>query len=788
MISFSAHKARRWTILGLTSLMLLQVFLPTNAVYADARSPLDSWQLLGPIEFSESATPESLADWLENLHIDPAQVTPAGIKIRKKELDWKPAVTEGDGGLDLDEQLGSDAEYASCYAWTSWKVAEAKTAFLDFGSADAARIWLNGEVIFEQGLSPAAGPRSLLPVSLKQGQNVITIKLVNLLGDGWGFGMSALSEDDLVERLISSAWNGNVDEVRKLVEYGVDPNSTVGPDFRAIHAAKIKGREGVAGALMDLGAEETEMPERSAIAEYWIRQELEENEPGITAIIRKGDRNLFEISHGLADVANERPLELNSTFRIGSISKQFTASAILNLTETGLISLNDPVSNYVAGIDERITVRMLLNHTSGLHSYTDDESFIDEVESYIQPEELIVRIVNYEPEFEPGSSWAYCNSGYFLLGQIVEQVSEMSFSDYMQETFFQPLGMQNTGVYVNTGGNISELEALGHQRREDGYGAALNWDMSWAGGAGNLYSNTEDLLRWNEAIFQNKILTEELIKEAHTPARLSNGEVAEARGAEYGLGWMLLDYRGKSIIAHGGGLNGFATYLAYIPALDLHVTVLANSLPGNADPQRIGLTLAEIFESEEFALQESYESVDVDAEILKEYEGRYGYPGGAVMTVRTEEGKLYATLSGQPEYELFANGEDNFYWKVVEARIEFKRDDKGQVSGGVHYQGGAEFEVPKLEEQTTIEVSTKVMKKLSGTYDFRGQDMIISERDGQLFVKLGPQPEYELFPKSGTEWFLKVVDATVSFKLNDKGEATSATLNQGGMTIEAPRK
>src|SRR5258707_6573759 len=276
---------------------------------------------------------------------------------------------------------------------------------------------------------------------------------------------------------------------------------TTSPSIMTIRLTRLFGLIG--GALMALATllaaalpAAAETPSQKADA--LLSGLIETNDPGLAVLVAQNGKILFEKSYGLADREHHVPVIPQTTFRIGSIGKQFTASAILKLQEQGKLSVNDKLSKYIPDFPrgDEVTLRHLLTHTSGIHSYTEKQGFIESVTSPVKPDDLVNSFKNDPYDFDPGKKWQYDNSGYFLLGRIVEKVSGQSYGDFLEKNFFKPLGMTNTGVYRAHPG--LPHEALGYSLEGAGFTNAVNWDRSWAGGAGTLYSTVGDLFRWNE--------------------------------------------------------------------------------------------------------------------------------------------------------------------------------------------------------------------------------------------------------------------------------------------------
>jgi CubicO group peptidase (beta-lactamase class C family) len=597
-------------------------------------------------------------------------------------------------------------------------------------------------------------------------------------------------EEAQARKLITEVMTGgDPDAIQKLLAQGVDVNSRGKTGLTAYQAALLRGERELARFLADHGARtNAPMPPAEQLTDALFSDAISNNVPGAAVLVAQNGKVLFKKGYGLADVPHNTPITPETRFRIGSITKQFTASAILKLQEEGKLSVADKLSKYFPDFPrgDEVTLRHLLTHTSGIHSYTDKPGFMDKVTNSVAPDELIQSFKSDPYDFDPGKKWRYDNSGYFLLGRIIEKVSGESYGDLLRKELFEPLGMASTGVHRS--GAVLEHEALGYQFDAGKFTNALNWDMSWAGGAGALYSTVEDLYRWNEGIFANKVFGAASIKAAWTPVKTEENK-DDSSDAGYGYGWGISQLRGAQEISHGGGLNGFSSFLLRLPRENFTVVVLANSLPGipGADPGRLAHLVAEIYLGETLAPRPSRKAnQSVSPKSFDALVGRYDY-GTAVLTVTKEGERLYAQLGGQPRREIFPKSETDFFWKVVDAQVTFVKDKTGKVIKAVHHQNGLTINAPRLEDLKEVKVAAADYDVLVGKYDYgEGKTILTVSREGErLFAQLTGQPKCEIFPKSPTEFFWKVVDAQVEFVKDDKGKVVKAVHHQGGHTLEA---
>ena len=516
-----------------------------------------------------------------------------------------------------------------------------------------------------------------------------------------------------------------------------------------------------------------------------LREVTKGESPGVAVLVARDGKIVFQGGFGFADLEKKTPVTPETKFRIGSITKQFTAAAILRLAEDKKLAITDPLSKFFPDFPRggEITLHHLLTHTSGIHSYTDKPDFLGKVSGGIEPGKLIESFKNDAPDFAPGAGFHYNNSAYFLLGEIVAKVSGKPLGDYLRDTFFASLGMNDTGVFVNSAPPPGV--ARGYSFSDGKSAPALDWDMSWAGGAGALYSTVGDLFRWNEALFGGRVLNAESFKAATTPVTLPAG----ADGMKYGYGLVMSEVRRLRAIGHGGGLNGWSSDLLRLPDQNCTVVVLTNALPPppGLAPSEISHAAAEKILADEIKkLPPMTEDKTADPKTFSAFVGRYDYKG-AIMTVTVEADHLFAQLTGQPKYEIFPKAADEFFWKVTDAQVVFIRNEKGEVTAARHSQNGNTFNAPKIGDEA-VKLTAVQLDAPLGQYQYGPLAVLTVTRDGdQLFAQLTGQPKFPIFPKSATEFEWRVVKASVEFVKGSDGKVTKAIHHQGGATIDAPK-
>jgi CubicO group peptidase (beta-lactamase class C family) len=511
-----------------------------------------------------------------------------------------------------------------------------------------------------------------------------------------------------------------------------------------------------------------------------------DNLPGLAILVARDGKIVYSGGFGVADTDTKTPVTAETKFRIGSVTKQFTAAAVLRLAEDGKLSLTDPLKKYFPDFPRAgdITVQQLLTHTSGIHSYTEKPEFIGKVAEAIEPEKLIAWFKDDPPDFAPGAGFHYNNSAYFLAGELVAKVSGKSFGDYLRDTFFAPLEMKDTGIFVNAAPPPGM--ALGYAVSDGKASRALDWDMSWAGGAGALYSTVGDLFKWNEALYGGKILKADSFKTLTTPIKLPDG----VDGMSYGCGLVMSSVSRLPCIGHGGGLNGWTSDLIRLPEQHCTVVALANAMPeaSGYEPAAVTRKIAEkLLEDEIKKLPPPTENTSIDKKTYPAFAGRYDYKN-AVMTVTVEKNRLYAQLTGQPKFEIFPSAPNEFFWKVTDAQVVFLRNEKGEVTAARHTQSGNTFKAPRLAEPD-VKLTDAELDAILGDYDYGSGATLTVTRDGSsVFAQLTGQPKFQIFPKSAAEFEWRIVKASVRFEKDKEEIVTKAIHSQNGATIDAPRK
>jgi CubicO group peptidase (beta-lactamase class C family) len=401
-----------------------------------------------------------------------------------------------------------------------------------------------------------------------------------------------------------------------------------------------------------------------------------------SVLVARDGKVILSKGYGSANLEWDVPDSPSAKFRLGSITKQFTAACVLLLEEQGKLKVEDPVKKYMPDAPaawDKVTIFHLLTHTSGIPSFTGFPDYHSTEAMATTPEQLVARFRDKPLEFQPGEKWNYSNSGYVLLGYLIEKISQQSYSQFVQENIFNPLGMKDSGYDSNTA--IIMHRASGYVAGDKGITNAGYIDMSIPLSAGGLYSTTEDLLRWELGLMGGKLLSPASLQKMTTPFK-----------NDYAFGLAVHTANGHKVIEHNGGIEGFNTALAYYPDDKLTVVVLAN-LNGQA-PEQVASNLAALAHGEKVVLPSERKEITVSPAILGKYVGTYELMPNFDL-VMTLEGQLMTQATGQSKFPMFAESETKFFLKVVDAEVEFFKNDKGEVTYLILHQGGHDGKATK---------------------------------------------------------------------------------------------
>jgi len=489
----------------------------------------------------------------------------------------------------------------------------------------------------------------------------------------------------------------------------------------------------------------------------------------------------------------EGPVDADTVFEIGSVTKVFTSLLLADAVRRGEVALTDPVSKYLppnVKVSERggkkITLVDLATHTSGLpnmptnfHPKDPGNPFADYTEAQLY--ELLSSVALTR---DIGSQYEYSNLGAGLLGLALARRAGTDYETLVRTRILEPLGMKSTAITLSK--SMKEHLTPGH---DGALHQVANWDIPTLAGAGALRSTANDLLTFlaaNIGIDKSPLAPS---MAAMIAARRPTG----TPNLEIGLGWHIWTRNGHEIIWHNGGTGGYRTWIGFDPKSRTGVVVLSNTTT-NAGVDDIGLHLLDPAVPLLQPAKERHE-VKVDAAVLEKYTGRYQLAPSFIITVTRQGDQLFAQATDQPRFEIFAESPREFFLKVVDAQLTFVVDANGRATSIVLHQNGhntpgnrLEGQPPPAKEHKEVAVDPKIFDGYTGRYQLAPNFIVAITRDGDhLYAQATGQPRFEIFAESERDFFLKVVDAQLTFVVDANGRATSVVLRQGGVDQPAKR-
>ncbi len=504
-----------------------------------------------------------------------------------------------------------------------------------------------------------------------------------------------------------------------------------------------------------------------------------------TVLVAQKGTILLQKGYGYKNVAKKEMDDGNTIYQIGSITKQFTSALILRLQEKKILSIHDKLSKYFPELSfaDSVTIEHLLTHTSGIFNYTNNADFMKTEAVKPATQEKILALFKDKPlEFQPGSKFNYSNSGYMLLGYIIEKVTRKPYEKLIHEMIFAPLHMNHSGF---------DFVALSSLDKATGYFSLSSTsnmpapvvDSSASFAAGAIYTTVGDLYKWDRSLYTEKIISKASLKDAYTP-----------RKEKYGFGWVIDSAYGKQVYSHGGGIFGFSTNIFRDPEEDICIILFDNK--GDGGLEKISDALNAVLHKKPYEIPSEIKEIVMDSLVLKQYVGEYQLAPEFIITITFENGRLMAAATGQGKAEMFAQKENFFFLKVADIQFEFTKDADGKTDKLILHQNGQDTPAKKInttdspkeksKERVAILVDANVLKQYVGEYELAPNFMLaITLEDGKLMAQATGQGKNEMFAEKDNFFFLKVVDAEVEFTKDVNGKTDKLILHQNGRDMPA---
>jgi len=404
-----------------------------------------------------------------------------------------------------------------------------------------------------------------------------------------------------------------------------------------------------------------------------------------SALVAKNGIILLNKGYGYRNAEKKVANNEQTIFQLGSITKQFTSAVILKLQEEKKLSVSDKLSKYFPGYPkgDSITIEHLLTHTSGIHNYTNDGNFMaNEITKPASREKMIALFRDKPLDFSPGTSWNYSNSGYSLLGYIIEAVTKKPYYQAVRKYIFTPLHMTHSGfdfTHLKKNEKATGYFILNEKKAT----TAPVVDSSVSFSAGAIYSTIGDLYLWHKALQKNSVLSKAQQEKAYTPVKNN-----------YGYGWGIDSIEGKRRVSHGGGIHGFVTEISRVPEDDVCVILLSNVSEPLGD---ITKSIFAILYGKGYVLPKERIVMKLPQEKLKQYEGEYELNKDLHVIINLKDGELVAAPTGQRTEILYAEKDDFFFLQSQDIQLEFTRNEKKEIDGFILHQGGAKIPCKKIK-------------------------------------------------------------------------------------------
>ncbi len=444
------------------------------------------------------------------------------------------------------------------------------------------------------------------------------------------------------------------------------------------------------------------------------------------------------------------------------------------------MTVQDDITKYIPDYPtkgKKITIHHLLNHTSGIKSYTGMKSFRDLVRKDMTPTELIDVFKDEPMDFDPGEQFKYNNSGYILLGHIIEVITGKSYANFIQKNIFDKVGM--TSSYYGSMKKIIPNRASGYSERDGEFVNADYLSLTLPYAAGSIMSTVDDLLKWQNAICTNILVKRTTLEKAINGSTLNNG-----KKIEYGYGWRSGDLNGSKTVEHSGGIFGYTSNGIYFPEEDIYVIGLSNCNCNNVSGfvKKVAATVIGK------PLYDKKNAIRLSETQLKKWAGSYQFDNNIIRFVTVKDGKMFSQREGSSKLDIYPMSENTFMFPESTSMYKFSITKEGKkevsfISGGKSFIGKEIDKAPPAEKKE-ITLSSEILKQYVGVYELRPNFLIeITVRGNKIFGVASGQPEVELFPSSNTDFFLKVVEAEIVFNKDEQGKVTGLTLFQNGRKV-----
>lgn len=521
-------------------------------------------------------------------------------------------------------------------------------------------------------------------------------------------------------------------------------------------------------------------------ADKIMAKAVTEGGAGVSVVVTENGKTAYRAERGYANIEGKIAIAPDTSFRFASITKQFTAAAIMKLVDQGKVSLDDPLTKYLPdypGPGGAATVRQLLNHTSGIMPYTQIPEWAAKANTGASTTtQGLVDVFKAVPlQFQPGEKYEYNNSGYVLLGAILEKVTGKSWDEAVIDLATGPAGLTS----IRSGIHEAQVKTMATGYTDDDGKAvpSIAIHMSNPHAAGALIGTADDLARWGNALHSGKIVSPASYAAMTTAGKLSNGEAIQ-----YGFGLAPGDVRGRKTIGHNGNIFGFGTSSIYVADPEIFIVVLSNS-DALVEADTLATRLAAAALGDPFP---ELTAQPIDIKAVAPLLGSFALPVGERLFFE-RGGKLYTRRSGGGEREVFPVGQDRFFYGPESLTwFTIKTGADGKKVMEMHHNGASDPELamwagPAPPEKAAVFVPSDILGSYVGSYASPVGTFQIARSGDALVVKLGGQPTLPMKATSNTEFEVTQVGAKLTFGDIANEKAQTLTMDQNGQTLQAKR-
>ncbi|NRD20620.1 serine hydrolase [Winogradskyella eckloniae] len=510
------------------------------------------------------------------------------------------------------------------------------------------------------------------------------------------------------------------------------------------------------------------------VSQYYTNTEA----PGATILVAKNGKPIYKKAIGKSSLELNVDMTTENVFMLASITKQFTAVSILMLEEQGKLSLNDPITKFIPDYPthgKTITVHHLLNHTSGIKSYTGIGNLLEVARKDFTLDELIDYFKNEPMDFDPGEAYQYNNSGYVLLGKIIEIISGDTYENYIEKNIFEPINMHSSRYGNNRELVKNRVEA--YEEDPSGFVNASYLSMTLPHAAGALTSTIDDMLKWQNALTNNTFIKASTLEKAINGSTLNDGE-----HITYGYGLAEFNLKGSKGYTHSGGIFGTSTNGIYLIEEDIYVIGLSNCSCNDIGTVTQNLAAA--------AIGKPYPTmkdvVNIAEDKLKQWVGAYEFEDGAVRHIFIKDGTLKSMRESETNtvFEIFPLSENHFMFEEGNIEYKFSKTANGKRQAlfiADTENVGKEVNKPMPAARKEIKLTNAVLQHYVGTYQLGPNfNVDITVKDNQIFAQATGQGQFELYADNATNFFAKVADIKIRFNKDDNDNVESFTIFQSG--------